>query len=75
MNYENLWEEIMKSARSDPEFQWTQNKVQNAEKDYLEVCKFLTTEQKMVIEDYIAACEQMGDHLAIAAYHLGKRCK
>ena len=75
MNYENLWEEIMKSAMKDPEFQWTQNKVQNAEKDYLEVCKSLTPEQKLVIEDYIAACEQMGDHLAIADYHLGKRCK
>ena len=75
MNYENLWEEIMKSAMKDPEFQWTQNKVQNAEKDYLEVCKSLTPEQKLVIEDYIAACEQMGDHLASADYHLGKRCK
>ena len=75
MNQENLWEEIMKSAMQDPEFQWVQSKVRNTEKDYLEVCKSLTPEQKLMIEDYIAACEQMGDHLAIAAYHLGKRCK
>ena len=75
MNHENLWEEIMKSAMKDPEFQWAQNKVQNTEKEYLEVCKSLTPEQKLVIEDYIAACELMGDHLAVTAYHLGKQHK
>ena len=75
MSYDNLWEEVMKSAMKDPEFQWAQSKVQNAEKDYLEVCKSLTPEQKLVIEDYIAACELMGDYLTVTAYHLGKRCK
>ena len=75
MNNDNLWEEIMKSATKDPEFQWAQNKVQNTEKEYLEVCKSLTPEQKLVIEDYIAACELMDDYLAVTAYHLGKQCK
>ena len=75
MNCENFWEEVMKTAMKDPEFQWAQNKLQNTEKDYLEVCKSLTPEQKLVIEDYIAACEQIGDYLVITAYHLGKRCK
>ena len=75
MNQNNLWEEIMESAMRDPEFQWAQKKVQNTEKEYLEVCKSLTAEQKLVIEDYIAACEQIGDYLVITAYHLGKRCK
>ena len=75
MNHENLWEEIMKSARLEPEFQWYQNKVQNTEKDYLEVCKTLTPEQKLVIEDYIAACEHQGDYLAVIAFNLGRRGK
>ena len=75
MSYDNLWEEVMKTAMKDPEFQWTQNKLEKAEENYLEVCKSLTPEQKQVVEDYIAACEHQGDYLAVTAYHLGKRCK
>ena len=72
MNYDNLWDEVIKSARSDPEFQWHQNMVQNAEAVYLKVCESLSQEQKQAIEDYIAACEDLDDYLTILAYDLGK---
>ena len=75
MNHENLWEDVMKSAAKDPEFQWHQNMVQTREKDYLEVCKYLTPEQILAIEDYIAACEHLGDYLMTLAYNLGKCSK
>ena len=72
MNYENLWEEVIKSAMKDPEFQWHQNMVQSAEEVYLEVCKSLSRDQKQAIEDYIAACEDLDDYLTVLAYDLGK---
>ena len=75
MNYENLWEKAMEYARNDPEYLWYQNQVQSAEKVYLEVCESLSPEQKMAVEDYIAACEHLGDYLLSYAYDLGKHGK
>ena len=73
MNYENLWEKVVKSAMKDPEFRWYQQQVKDSEKAYLEACKSLSPEQKLAVEDYIAACEHLGDYLMTLAYDMGKR--
>ena len=75
MNCENLWEKVMEYARKDPDFLWHQHLVQNAEKVYLDVCKSLSPEQILAIEDYIAACEHLGDYLMVYAYNMGKNGK
>ena len=72
MNWENLWEEVMKSALEDPEYLWYQNLVQDAERAYLEVSEFLSPEQKLAVEEYIAAIEHLGDRMMVLAYGLGK---
>ena len=75
MNCENLWEEVLKSARSDSEYLWYRNMVQDAEKGFMEACESLSPEQKLAIEDYVAAIEHMGDRMMVLAYHLGKCIK
>ena len=49
--------------------------VQDAEKVYLEVCESLSTEQKLAVEEYIAAIEHLGDRAMVLAYVLGKNDK
>ena len=75
MNCENLWEEVLKSARSDSEYLWYRNLVQDAEKGYLEACQSLSPEQKLAIEDYVAAIEHLGDYLVFFSYELGRGSK
>ena len=75
MNCENLWEEVLKSARSDSEYLWYRNLVQDAEKGFMEACESLSPEQKLAIEDYIAAIEHLGDRAMVLAYGLGKNDK
>ena len=75
MNCENLWEEILKSAMQDPEYQWYRNMVRDAEKGYLEACESLSPEQKLAIEDYVAAVEHLGDYLVAFSYELGRGSK
>ena len=75
MNRENLWEKVMKSALEDLEYLWYQSMVQDAEKVYLEVCESLSTEQKLAVEEYIAAIEHLGDRAMVLAYVLGKNNK
>lgn len=72
MKKENLWDELLKRAMKDPEYGAYCKNAEEREKDYLEVCKILSPEQIMVIEDYIAACESQGDYLTALAYDMGK---
>ena len=71
MDYQKFWKDLIQMARMDPEYQRTLESVKRAEKDYLKVCEMLPQEQRRAIEDYISACDEQEDCMAILAYRLG----
>ena len=71
MDYQKFWKDLIQMARTDPEYQRTLESVRRAEKDYLKVCEMLPPEQRRAIEDYISACDEQEDCMAILAYRLG----
>ena len=73
MDYEKLWDELAAAAKVDVDYQRALNEMRKLETSYQEVCNTLPPEQKMVIEDYIAVCEELGDCMTWIAYRLGKR--
>ena len=72
MDYEKLWDDLVAAAKTDTDYQQALKKVENLETVYLSVCSRLSSEEKAVIEDYIAACEALGDCMMLIAYRLGK---
>ena len=72
MDYEKLWDDLVAAAKTDTDYQQALKEVENLESHYLEVCGRLASEEKAVIEDYIAACEALGDAMMLIAYRLGK---
>lgn len=72
MNYEKLWDALIAEAKLDMDYQRGLQEVSRKEAAYLAVCETLSTEQKLAVEDYISACEELGDYMALIAYRLGK---
>ena len=72
MDYEKIWDDLVAAAKTDGNYQQALKEVENLESHYLEVCGRLSSEEKAVIEDYIAACEALGDAMMLIAYRLGK---
>ena len=72
MDYEKLWDDLVAAAKTDTDYQQALKEVENLESHYLEVCGRLSSEDKALIEDYIAACEALGDCMTLLAYRLGK---
>lgn len=72
MDYKKLWDDLVAAAKTDTDYQQALKKVENLETVYLSVCSRLSSEEKAVIEDYIAACEALGDFMTLLAYRLGK---
>ena len=72
MDYEKLWDDLVAAAKTDTDYQQALKKVEKLEAVYLSVCSRLASEEKAVIEDYIAACEALGDCMMLIAYRLGK---
>ena len=75
MDYEKLWDALMAEAKLDIDYQRGLQDLSKREKAYQRVCEVLTLEQKQTVEDYISACEELGDYMALIAYRLGKRDK
>ena len=72
MDYEKLWDDLAAAAKTDTDYQQALKEVENLEAHYLSVCSRLRSEDKAVIEEYIAACEVLGDCMTLLAYRLGK---
>ena len=72
MDYEKLWDDLVAAAKTDTDYQQALKTVENLETVYLSVCSRLSSEEMAVIEDYIAACEALGDAMMLIAYRLGK---
>ena len=70
MDYEKMWDEVMKRAKCDPWYQECLERIRQRESAYFAVCEILSTEQKEAVEEYIAACEEIGDCMAVLAYQL-----
>ena len=71
MDYEKMWDELMKRAKTDPWYQECLLRVREAEIDYIGVLEKLSTKDKQIVEDYIAACEIMDDCMTVLAYQIG----
>ena len=71
MDYEKVWDELIAAAKVDADYQKALKAAEKLEDSYLEVCNSLSAEQKMVIEGYVAACETLGDYMALVAYRQG----
>ena len=72
MDYEKIWDDLVAAAKTDMDYQRALKDVKNLESHYLSVYNRLCSEDKAVIEDYIAACEALGDFMTLLAYRLGK---
>ena len=72
MNYEKVGDDLIAAAKVDADYQLALESVKSREECYVEVCSSLTDEQRTVIEEYIAACEELGDCMTWIAYRLGK---
>ena len=75
MDYEKLWDALIAEAKLDMDYQRGLQEVHQKEGAYLAVCKALSPEQKLAVEDYISACEELGDYMALIAYRLGKETR
>ena len=71
MDYEKLWDDLVTAAKTDMDYQRALKDVENLEAHYLSVCSRLCSEDKAAIENYIAACEELGDCMTLIAYRLG----
>ena len=72
MDYEKIWDDLVAAAKTDMDYQRALKDVKNLESHNLSVYNRLCSEDKAVIEDYIAACEALGDFMTLLAYRLGK---
>ena len=72
MDCEKLWDALIAEAKLDMAYQRGLQEVHQKEGAYLAVCEALSPEQKLAVEDYISACEELGDYMALIAYRLGK---
>ena len=73
MDYEKVWDELIAAAKVDADYQQALNEMRKLEVSYQDICDSLSPEQKSVLEDYITACEELGDCMTWIAYRLGKR--
>lgn len=71
MEYEKIWDELFTRARTDPWYQECLLRVREAEIDYIGVLEKLSTKDKQIVEDYIAACEIIDDCMTVLAYQIG----
>ena len=75
MDYEKLWDELTAAAKVDADYQQALKEAESLEEAYLKVCSGLSAEEKLVIEDYITACEVLGNYMTLIAYRLGKNAQ
>ena len=75
MDCEKLWDALIAEAKLDMDYQRGLQEVHQKEGAYLAVCEALSPEQKLAVEDYISACEELGDYMALIAYRLGKETR
>ena len=73
MDYEKLWDDLLAEAKSDMDYQRSLRELSKKEEAYHVACEVLTPAQKLAVEEYISACEELGDYMALIAYRLGKR--
>ena len=64
--------ELIERAKTDILYQQMLAEVKTREIEFLNICQALSREQKQIIDDYIAACEELDHILAGIAYTLGR---
>ena len=72
MDYEKIWDVLAAESKKDTYYQQCLRDVECAEKQYLSVMQQLTPEQQTAIQDYICACETLGDALTLLAHRLNR---
>lgn len=66
-------EALNRMEQNDPWRQECLARVKDLTADYEEACAVLTVQQRQVVEDYIAACEELEHASIFLAYSLGKK--
>lgn len=70
---ENNWiNEINELLKDDPVHAELLARVEKLEPEYLRICRMLSEEDREVLSDYIAACEELDYHRIFPAYRLGR---
>ena len=59
--------------RKDQDFQNLMQRLEIASKDYQRILSKLSPEEKLIIENYIALCEEIEYQKTFTAYYCGKR--
>ena len=59
--------------REDQDFQNLMQRLEIAGKDYQRILSKLSLEEKLIIENYIALCEEIEYQKTFTAYYCGKR--
>ena len=67
MDYENIWNRLIEEAKMDVDYQRGLLELGKKQEAYLAVCDVLTSEQVLAVEEYIAACEELGDYMALVS--------
>jgi hypothetical protein len=73
MDYEKLWNNLLEATKVDMDYQRGLQELHKKEAAYLAACESLSAEQREAVEEYISACEELGDCMTLLAYRLGKQ--
>ena len=71
----DIWKVLADRSRQDPWYQTCLSMVQEREAEYLALRKTLPEAQQEILEDYLAACQELEDSLVLLAYQLGREQK
>ena len=72
MEREELWRYLVPMMEQDSDYQQALQKLKEVEPEYLALLETLSSQQRDVLERYIAACEAMDDPLIYLAYQIGR---
>ena len=72
MEREELWRYLVPIMEQDSDYQQALQKLKEVEPEYLALLETLSSQQRDVLERYIAACEAMDDPLIYLAYQIGR---
>ena len=72
MDKNELWNYLIPMMEQDPDYQQALQKMKEIEPKYLALLETMTAENQEILEQYIAACEDMDDPLIFLAYQIGR---
>ena len=72
MNRDELWQYLLPMMEQNADYQKALQRIKDAEADYLTLLETMSSQQKEILERYIAACEAADDVLLHLACQIGQ---